>query len=103
VQLRVETIFTGAPTPTGALFWLLPASLVGNVTSASRGNVGTARVWSGGTSLAQMCEAELTAAGNELYAYCTGAGQLTTSSPIASPFEVDFEVWYPVQGWTVTQ
>ncbi|HEY4159024.1 MAG TPA: hypothetical protein VGM29_13035 [Polyangiaceae bacterium] len=104
VQLRVETIFTGAPTPSGQLFWALPASLLANVTSVSRANVGTAVVWTNGTSLAQTCEVELTAAGNELYAYCTGAGgPLTTTSPVSPPAEVDFDVWYPVQGWTVTQ
>jgi hypothetical protein len=104
VQMRFQSLLNGMPSTTGQMFWTLPSGFNANVSSADRGNVGLAYVWSGGTSLSQACQAEITGSQNQLYAYCTGAGgPLTTTSPIPSPYEIDFDITYPVQTWTVTQ
>jgi hypothetical protein len=103
VQLRLETSFNGAPDPTGSLFWQLPSGLEGDPTALGyKGNVGSVWVWNGATALATACQALLTSDGKSLYAYCAGtSGQIGTS--VVSPLvEVDFDVWYPVKGWTVT-
>src|SRR6478736_248199 len=102
LQLRMSTNFGGvAPNQTGQMVWNLPAGVVANVTSATRTNVGPVYVWSN-SGITQVCQAEITTALNQLYAYCS-AGPLTTTSPISPPASVEFDVTFPVQGWTVTQ
>lgn len=102
LQLRMSTNFGGvAPSQTGQMVWDLPSGVVANVNNATRTNVGPVYVWSN-SGITQVCQAEITTAQNQLYAYCS-AGPLTTTSPASPPAYVEFDVTFPVQGWTVTQ
>jgi hypothetical protein len=103
VQLRVFTSFPPAtgPDQSGAYLLTLPADLTADLSNFTRSNVGTASALDA-TAHTETCQAEITGAGNQLYAYCNAA-RLTTGSPFATPVEIDFDVWYPVKGWTVTQ
>jgi hypothetical protein len=99
VQMRFESKIDNPGNATGEMDWALPA---GYLSSYAGGNVGTVYVWNNGTSIAQICQANISSGKNHLYAYCVGTPGTLAMTATTWPAYVDFDVSFPVQGWTVT-